>query len=48
MNAQGSETTVMRSPPVPTHGVHTHASVTKVTLETVLDAIIMQVRVVIV
>ena len=35
----------MNSPPVPTQGVPTPASVTKVTLETVLDVIIMQVNV---
>ena len=35
----------MSSPPVPTPGVHTPASVTKVTLETDLDAIITQVRI---
>ena len=35
----------MSSPPVRTHGVHTPASVTKVTLETALNAIITQVRV---
>ena len=38
----------MSSPPVPTHGVHTPASVTRVILETALDAIITQVRIAIV
>ena len=35
----------MNSPPVPTQGVPTPASVTKITLETDLDVIIMQVNV---
>ena len=38
----------MSSPPVPTHGVHTPASVTKVILATALDAIITQVTIAIV